>query len=264
MAEEDKASRNDEVWKRVKTYIPFLQELISFYKNDNQQNRQQQLQKLTTMYDLLTNKRLNYGSLCKCEGVLIKLYETNPLKKKDATDEASKASASTDSESPEEPAAETSSADIPTPASPVPDTPAEPDPEPEPTEAVADSRDPIVPSNGRTKSPDKATEKPPLTLDEIQRLIIEKPNTKVRAAINDTLKSLKRIPSVPFDHNHGNPNIPFPPASHMIPPSPVDVSPTSSYWQTENDSYEHFPHPATNSIRSFVIRTSSGKFSRRR
>uniref|UniRef100_A0A8D8KCV6 (northern house mosquito) hypothetical protein n=1 Tax=Culex pipiens TaxID=7175 RepID=A0A8D8KCV6_CULPI len=257
MAEEDKASRNDEVWKRVKTYIPFLQELISFYKNDNQQNRQQQLQKLTTMYDLLTNKRLNYGSLCKCEGVLIKLYETNPLKKKDATDEAPKDSASTESESPEEPAAETSSADIPTPASPVPDTPAEPDPEPELTEAVADSRDHIVSSNDRTKSPDRATEKPPLTLDEIQRLIIEKPNTKVRAAINDTLKSLKRIPPVPFDHNHGNPNIPFPPASHMMPPSPVDVSPTSSYWQTENDSYEHFPHPATNSFRPTVSRNSN-------
>lgn len=55
--EEDRSVRYEEVWNRVKKYIPFLQELISYYKNDTHQNREQQLQKIITIYDLLTNQR---------------------------------------------------------------------------------------------------------------------------------------------------------------------------------------------------------------
>ncbi|XP_055592117.1 uncharacterized protein LOC129743901 [Uranotaenia lowii] len=81
MADNEKATKYEEVWSRVKTYIPFLQELINFHKNEIT-GRPQTLEKITTIYDLLKNQRLNYTSLCKCEGVLIKLYETNLMKKK--------------------------------------------------------------------------------------------------------------------------------------------------------------------------------------
>lgn len=102
--EEDRSVRYEEVWNRVKKYIPFLQELISYYKNDTHQNREQQLQKIITIYDLLTNQRLNCQSLLKCENVLIKLYKTNPLQKKGVSAASSEGPSSKSSNEPDTPA----------------------------------------------------------------------------------------------------------------------------------------------------------------
>ncbi|XP_058827439.1 uncharacterized protein LOC131687373 [Topomyia yanbarensis] len=262
--EEDKETRYEKVWNRVKVYIPFLQELISFYKNDTKQNRQQQLQKITTMYDLLTNQRLNYASLCKCEGVLIKLYETNALKKK-PIDETS-ASSSGESRKP------MPNAELETPASPCEeDIPDEPENFSTPDKnSKSEESHPAELVNARSK--------PPLSLDEIQRLIMEKPGpstvrpengNNLSKAINDTLKILSKdfhrtsheeaMRSNTSDNSFdswAHTNVPHSPTypPHLPPPNRAHSSGGSNFWDSENDSFGSFPHSAGHSYHNVHAR----------
>ncbi|XP_062554428.1 uncharacterized protein LOC134219640 isoform X2 [Armigeres subalbatus] len=344
------ADRYDDVWNRVKQYIPFLQELISYYKNDSHQNREQQLQKIITIYDLLTNQRLNYQSLCKCENVLIKLHKTNPLQKKASSTTAKPTNEPDTPASPGEPEAQNESdqqdrdssdisdgppglesgtptkdkdqsesgeapplpdtpAEPDTPAGPdspaepdipgVPDTPAEPDSPDEPDtpaepDEMVDSQNSLEPLSPETDSeywddppprsskPDKASQ-PPLSLDEIQRLITSKPEpsgartgNNLSKVINDTLKVLSkdfqrptftdhdRNPSPPTEdsHNIRNRNVPYSPTY------PPQISPNQPFsggpWETNSDGFGAFPHPVNNSFRNIPTRTNSPPLYRRR
>ncbi|XP_053683290.1 uncharacterized protein LOC128733602 [Sabethes cyaneus] len=270
--EEDKESRYEKLWHRVKVYIPFLQELISLHKNDTTQNRQQHLQKITTMYDLLTNKRLNYSSLCRCEAVLIKLYNTNTMKKKNGPDSSSveppssaipDAIPSTSKDLSGFNTANKESSVSPT-TSPTesampelePETPASPcerynQDEPEPEEWDD--------THSFNAQPVRQSSKPPLSLDEIQRLITEKPGpsnvrpesgNNLSKAINDTLKILskdfRKVTPEGAYHTDRYRNWSAPTyASHVSHQSGMHRSPQfgNDFWDTENDSYGSFPHP---------------------
>ncbi|XP_055624210.1 uncharacterized protein LOC129767379 [Toxorhynchites rutilus septentrionalis] len=332
MAEaEDKSSSYEKVWDRVKVYIPFLQELITEYKNDTQQNRQQQLQKITTMYDLLTNQRLNHGSLLKCETVLIKLYETNSSKKKIS----GKPIPETTPRSPEEITTPRSPAEITSPRSPAEvtstrspaefttprslvavvesDTPASPcaldDPvEPSSVEETPQSlsENTIEPNsstnNGSTNScgvtkksalsentiePNSSKNnessygvmnKPPLSLEEVTRLISDKPQTnvirsddekKLSKSMNDALKILAKDfqksaseQARTSRYNDSQNSAPYSRTPHSPPysgggPAPMDSSRPSTYmrsvWESENVSHGDFPHSVNNSFRNVTV-----------
>ncbi|XP_055535316.1 uncharacterized protein LOC129724435 [Wyeomyia smithii] len=285
--EDDKATRYEKVWHRVKIYIPFLQELISHYKNDTTQNRQQQLQKITMMYDLLANQRLNYSSLCKCEVVLIKLHKTHSLKTKNETDSLSSvdptsiftdATATTSKGSSESeldnweapgfpplppltdnPEKTTTSNES---ANPVLgselDTPASPCDENNVDESEA-SVDPWDNSHTINSMPSKIISKAPLSLDEIQRLITEKPGpsnvrpqsgNNLSKAINDTLKILSKdfrkttTEDICHQASDSYGSWATPSYASQVPPQPrISHSPRyGNDWDTESDSYGSFPH----------------------
>ncbi|XP_055592113.1 uncharacterized protein LOC129743900 [Uranotaenia lowii] len=256
----DKAAKYEEVWSRVKAYIPFLQELISFHKNE-EPSRPQTLEKITTMYELLTNQRLNYTSLCKCEGVLIKLYETNPMKKK--------AKVAVLPPSPEQPEIE---------------TPASPDAQVDPStdsEQGASCKEDDQRTSSEVGECSKTTDgaKVPLTLDEIQRLITEKSQsaksysetgTNLSDAIRNTLKTFNvpmndcsnntsveksRVPVLPYndDRSHQR-GVRFSPQPYNKP-----------YWSPGQDS--SFPHAVNNAFvqnTEIVSRQKSPPLYRRR
>ncbi|XP_058456553.1 uncharacterized protein LOC131433950 [Malaya genurostris] len=250
--EEPQENRYEAVWNRVKVYIPFLQELISRYRNDTQQNRQQQLQKITTMYDLLTNQRLNYASLCKCENVLIKLYETNSMKKKPIDETSSSGVGNSNKSVPE--------VELETPASPCEEIPSN---EPENSSELPQL------TESRPTDIEDSRNKPPLTLDEIQRLIMEKAGpSSVRSdsgnnlskAINDTLKILSKdfqrednTRSNTTDSSNGRnwarTNVPHSPTypPHLPPPGMSNPSFEVDNWDSESDFFGSFPHPVSHS-----------------